>query len=108
MYFAFSLCFGVATATFVAATPPRLRGRMVALYLLVGNLIGLGFGPVVVGVLLDHLPGGGAKVGVALAITAAISVVPGVVLLGLALRRYGATVRAVSASVYSGVMSRSI
>ena len=108
MYFAFSLCFGVATATFVAATPPRLRGRMVALYLLVGNLIGLGFGPVVVGVLLDHLPGGGAKVGVALAITAAISVVPGAVLLGLALRRYGTTVRAVSAFVYSGVMSRSI
>ena len=109
MYFAFSLCFGVATATFVAATPARLRGRMVALYLLIGNLIGLGFGPVVVGVLLDHLPGHGAKVGVALAITAAISVVPGVALLGLALRRYGATVRLVASSAQSGgVMSRSM
>jgi MFS family permease len=109
MYFAFSLCFGVATATFVAATPPRLRGRMVALYLLIGNLIGLGFGPVVVGFLLDHLPGGGAKVGAALAITAAISVVPGVALLGLALRRYGATVRLVASSAQSaGVMSRSM
>jgi MFS family permease len=98
MYFAFSLCFGVATATFVAATPSHLRGRMVALYLLIGNLIGLGFGPVVVGFLLDHLPGGGGKVGVALAITAAISVIPGVALLGLALRRYGATVRLVASS----------
>ena len=108
MYFAFSLCFGVATATFVAATPPRLRGRMVALYLLIGNLIGLGFGPVVVGFLLDHLPGGGAKVGVALAITGSISIIPGVARLGLSLRRYGATARAVSASGYSGTMSRSM
>jgi MFS family permease len=95
MYFSIALCFGVATATFVAVTPSRLRGQMVALYLLIANFIGLGLGPVVVGALLDHLRGGPGRIGVALAIVGAISIVPGVLLLGLAKVRYAGQARAI-------------
>jgi MFS family permease len=60
MYFAMALTFGIATTTFVAVTPSRLRGQVVAIYLLLGNLVGLGLGPPLVGALVDH---GGATLG---------------------------------------------
>jgi MFS family permease len=97
-YFAIALCFGVASATFVAVTPNRLRGQMVALYVLIGNLIGLGLGPLAIGMLLDALSGGPAKVGAALSITAASSVVPGFLLLLWAKRTYSDRARVVLAA----------
>ena len=36
-------------------TPPRMRGRIVALYLLVVTLVGMGIGPLMIGVLSDHV-----------------------------------------------------
>ena len=60
LYFAIALTFGIATTALVAVTPVRLRGQVVALYLLIGNLVGLGLGPTSVGLMLDH---GGAVVG---------------------------------------------
>jgi MFS family permease len=97
-YFAIALCFGVASATFVAVTPNRLRGQMVALYVLIGNLIGLGLGPLAIGMLLDALSGGPAKVGVALSITAASSVIPGFLLLLWAKQIYSAQARVILAA----------
>lgn len=85
VYFAMSLCFGVATASFVAVTPGPIRGRMVALYLLTGNLVGLGFGPPSVALVLDGIVGDASRVGTAIAIVAACSALPGALLLRLAL-----------------------
>lgn len=36
-------------------TPPRMRGRIVALYLLVVTLVGMGIGPLMIGILSDHV-----------------------------------------------------
>lgn len=95
IYFGIALCFGVATAMFVAVTPGALRGRMVALYLLLGNLIGLGLGPSSVGFVLDALLHDSARVGEALALIGCVSVVPGVWLLRRPLALYAARAAAV-------------
>ena len=87
-YFALSLCFGVATASFVAVTPARLRGRMIALYLLIGNLFGLGLGPPVVGLLLEEVVGDPGKVGAALAILTLPTTLIGALLLRAVLHRH--------------------
>lgn len=81
IYFAIALCFGVATTSLVAVTPPAMRGQVIALYLLLGNLFGLGLGPPTVGAILEKGLGNPAQVGMALAIVAAISVTTGIVLL---------------------------
>jgi MFS family permease len=68
LYAGIALTFGIATTAFVAVTPPRLRGQVVALYLLIGNLVGLGLGPTSVGALLDAGWGPFAAIGPALAL----------------------------------------
>ena len=88
LYFGVALCFGVATTAFVTITPPPLRARMVAIYLLVGNLLGLGLGPPSVGLLLDHLLHDPTKVGLALAIVAAPTLLLGLMLLWAARRGF--------------------
>ncbi|QGN55856.1 MFS transporter [Novosphingobium sp. Gsoil 351] len=85
-YFAIALCFGVATTAFAAVTPAELRGRMTALYLMIGNLVGLGLGPPAVGLILDRGVGDPTPVGVALALVGAATVLPGAMLLLCALR----------------------
>lgn len=94
VYLAMSLCFGVATASFVAVTPGPLRGRMVALYLLTGNLVGLGLGPPAVALALEHIVGDASRVGLALALVAACSALPGALLLRLALAPHARAARA--------------
>ncbi len=81
LYFGVALCFGVATTAFVMITPPGLRGRVVAIYLLVGNLLGLGLGPPSVGLLVDHVLHDPARVGTGLAIVAAPTLLIGLLLL---------------------------
>ncbi len=51
---------GLATAMLNLATPNRLRGQMVALYLFFNYLFGYGVGPTLVGALSDFAFGGGA------------------------------------------------
>jgi len=77
IYFAMALCFGVATASLVAVTPGPIRGQMIALYLLLGNLIGLVLGPPSVGFILDHILADPSRVGQGLSLIAVISVAPG-------------------------------
>jgi MFS family permease len=36
-------------------TPPRMRGRIIAIYLLVVTLVGMGVGPLTIGLLSDHV-----------------------------------------------------
>jgi MFS family permease len=96
-YLSIALCFGVATATFVAITPGRLRGQVVALYLLLGNLIGMSLGPTSIGALLDHVLRSPDEVGPAIAIVAAATVVPGWLLMRWALSRYRAQATVIAA-----------
>lgn len=88
IYAALALVFGVATASLVAATPASLRGRMVALYLLLGNLAGLGLGPPAVGLIVEHGLRDPAAVGTALALVALATAPLAVALLMLARRRF--------------------
>lgn len=53
--FFISLPFGVAPAALHEVTPNQYRGQIIALYLFVINLIGLGMGPVLVGAMTDHI-----------------------------------------------------
>lgn len=53
--FCISLPFGVAPAALHEVTPNQYRGQIIALYLFVINLIGLGMGPLLVGAMTDHL-----------------------------------------------------
>jgi MFS family permease len=96
IFFAIALCFGVATATFVAVTPPPVRGRMIALYLLCGNLVGLGLGPPSVGWLLDRVIGPSGHVGSALALVGLCACVPGFALMASVIGRYRAAAEALS------------
>lgn len=93
VYLSMSLCFGVATASFVTVTPGPIRGRMVALYLLTGNLVGLGLGPPSVAFALDRIVGQASAVGPALAIVAAFSALPGALLLRMALAPHARAAR---------------
>jgi MFS family permease len=53
-------------------TPNQMRGQVSAVYLLVINLIGLGFGPVIVPVISDHVLGDPSKLRISLAIVCAL------------------------------------
>ena len=90
LYFAIGLTSAVATIAFVEVTPPRLRGQVVALYLLIGNLVGLALGPVSVGSLMDSSITALSSTGHALAAVCAATGVPALLLLLLARRRYAA------------------
>jgi MFS family permease len=88
IYLGIALCFGIATAAFITVTPGLLRGRIVALYLLVGNLFGLGLGPLSVGLLLDDVLRDRNKVGLAITIVGAATVAPGFLLLRSVIHTY--------------------
>jgi MFS family permease len=63
---------GTATAALQIATPPRLRGRVSAMYLFVYQMIGLGLGPSVVAAFTDYVFKDDALVGYSMAVTIAI------------------------------------
>ena len=90
IFFAGSSSFGVMSAVFVAITPDRLRGQMVAVSLLCGNVLGLGLGPYSVGFLLDHVFRNPKDVGIALSAVAVCAGLPGALLLRSARRLYHA------------------
>jgi MFS family permease len=88
IYFGIALWAGIATTTYVGVVPAHMRGRIVALYLLLGNLIGLGLGPLVVGTLLDDVFQDRNMVGPSLSIVGAVFVLPAFLLLRSVRRRY--------------------
>lgn len=64
--FAMSMFGSLQATTIQLVSPPAMRGRMMGLYLLVANLVGMGLAPLVIGLLSDRLSG---KLGHAMAIT---------------------------------------
>lgn len=82
-----AFCFGPSVIALQLATPPELRARISAFFLLVVNLAGIGLGGTVVAAISDHILGGdGARLGEALAIAGGASAVLGVPLLLIARR----------------------
>lgn len=63
---------GVAAAAVQIATPDRFRGRTSAVYILVFNILGLGFGASAVAAVTDFVFHDDAKVGLAIGVTAVI------------------------------------
>lgn len=74
-----SMIGGLQGTTIALLVAPQMRGRMMAIYLLVANLIGMGLGPLLVGILSDLF---GGMIGYAIAITATCGILCGLLLLG--------------------------
>lgn len=71
--FAFAFPSGASIAAIQEITPNEFRGRTSALYYLTMNMIGLGLGPVSVGLVSDYVLHTDQQVGLAMAIVVAIS-----------------------------------
>jgi len=63
---------GIAGGTLQLMTPNRLRGQVMALYLLVANLIGLGLGPTVLAAATDYVFGYDEAISKSIALCAAV------------------------------------
>jgi MFS family permease len=72
MSFAFGLSQGLPAPSLQAIAPNRLRARVMALYLLIGNIIAFTVGPTGVALISDYWLKDPAKIGVAMAIMSAI------------------------------------
>lgn len=83
---------GVAGAALQMVTPNRLRARMVALYFLVANLIGLGCGPTAMALVTDLVFGDDAALRYAIAIVTALALPVSILLLSLGLKPFARAV----------------
>ncbi len=63
---------GITGGTLQLMTPNRMRGQVMAVYLLVANLIGLGLGPTVLAATTDYVFGADEAIGQAIALSGAI------------------------------------
>jgi hypothetical protein len=71
-------------------TPNQLRARVSALYLMVINLTGIGFGATAAALISDHVLHDERRIGDGVAIVAAVGLPLAAVLLGKARRHYRA------------------
>ena len=81
-YFFASFPYGAAAAALQLITPNRMRAQVSALYLLVLNLLGIGFGPTLIALINDTAFGGEA-LGRAMMVTALVVLPLGVLVLYL-------------------------
>jgi MFS family permease len=88
VYLATALAFGIATTAFVEVTPAPIRSQVIALYLLIGNLAGLGLGPPSVGMLIDYGRAPFNQIGPALSLVCTVVGVPSLWLLYRSRRAY--------------------
>jgi len=84
MSFAFGLAQGLPAAAFQAIAPNRVRARVIALYLLIGNIIAFTIGPTGVALISDYWLRDPAKIGIAIGLLSAVVVPLGVLALVLA------------------------
>ena len=63
---------GISGGTLQLMTPNRMRGQVMAVYLLVANLIGLGLGPTVLAATTDYVFGADEAIGQAIALIGAV------------------------------------
>ena len=84
----FGVAQGLPAVTFQAIAPNRLRARVMAVYLLIGNIIAFTIGPTAVALVSDRLLKDPAKIGVAVAIVSAVMMPLGIACLALVRRPY--------------------
>jgi MFS family permease len=84
MSFAFGLTQGLPAAAFQAIAANRVRARVMALYLLVGNIIAFTIGPTGVALISDYWLKDPAKIGIAIGVLSAVVVPLGVLAVVLA------------------------
>ncbi|HEX7375120.1 MAG TPA: MFS transporter [Steroidobacteraceae bacterium] len=94
MSFFFGLTQGLPAAAFQAIAPNRVRARVMALYLLVGNIIAFTIGPTGVALISDYWLRDPAKIGVAIGLLSALVVPLGVLAVLLARKTFLACVDA--------------
>ena len=63
---------GISGGTLQLMTPNRMRGQIMAVYLLLANLIGLGLGPTALAVVTDYVFGYDEAIGKSIALCAAV------------------------------------
>lgn len=88
MCLGFGLTQGLPAVSFQAVTPNRVRARVIALYLLIGNIVAFTVGPTAVALISDHWLKDPAKIGVAVAIVTAVVLPLGVAALIAAIKPY--------------------
>jgi len=81
MSFAFGLTQGLPATAFQAVAPNRVRARVIALYLLVGNIVAFTVGPTGVALISDYWLRDPAKIGIAIGLLSACVVPLGVLAL---------------------------
>ena len=86
LVFLSAFCFGPAVVSLQLATPPPLRARVSAIYLLVVNLTGIGFGGTAVALVSDRLFVDEAQLGQAMALVGGAALLLAVPLLAAARR----------------------
>ncbi len=85
--------FGAGTAVIPTVTPNLMRAQVVAFYLFVANLLGVGGGPWLVALVTDHVVRNPSLIRYSLAAVGPAILLVGVVLLSLALRPLRAALR---------------
>ncbi|MEM8784985.1 MAG: MFS transporter [Pseudomonadota bacterium] len=100
-FFLFTI-MGVAMAAMQDAAPPHLRGQATAVYSGVLNLIGLGMGPLLIGLLTDHVYGAPDRIGFSIATCTAIGGVLSVLCWLRALRPFRETVQSLQTGESAG------
>jgi MFS family permease len=88
MSFLFGLAQGLPPAALQAIAPNRVRSRVIALYLLVGNIVAFTVGPTGVALISDHWLDDPARIGHAIAILSAFVTPAGLLALLVARRRF--------------------
>ncbi|MFN3231109.1 MAG: spinster family MFS transporter [Alphaproteobacteria bacterium] len=80
--------FGVSTSALITITPNRRRALVAAIYLFIGNLVGLGLGPLSVALITDHVFADEMAIHYSLVVTATVVIPIGLVALLLGLRPF--------------------
>lgn len=92
-----SVPFGVSVSAIAVITPNQQRAVMTAVYLFLGNFVGLGFGPAVVPILTDYVFGDEMALNYSLSLLGAVILPIGVGLLWLGMGPFRASVEAADA-----------
>jgi len=83
---------GISAGTLQLMVPNRLRGRATALYFMTANLLGVGLGPTVVAFCTDFVFGNDAAIGKSIALTAAMLLPLGVLIIRSGLKQVETTI----------------
>lgn len=87
---------GVGTVALQLITPNEYRARMTAIYFFIVNLTGLGFGPMLMALLTDHLFANDAMLRYSMALVMAVALPLAAIILTLGFRGYARSLAEVS------------